>query len=241
MSMHLLLTDNTLLLHRFIQLLEELHIPLNTFHFAFSPANKEMQEKYAGSTWIKPLSVKNSVDNLIQDYILIISLHSKQIFPAALVQKVRCVNVHPGLNPHNRGWFPQVFSILNQLPCGATIHEMDEQLDHGPIIAQQPVDIESWDTSFTAYHKILDAEIQLLRHNLRNILNNEYNTFKPDEGNVNLKKDFDALCEIKLDATGTWREHLNHLRALTHGNYQNAYFMDDAGNKVMVSVTLNKV
>ncbi|HCF64432.1 MAG TPA: formyl transferase, partial [Chitinophagaceae bacterium] len=199
------------------------------------------QEKYAGSTWIKPLSVKQSVDSLIQDYSLIISLHSKQIFPAALVQQVRCVNVHPGLNPHNRGWFPQVFSILNQLPCGATIHVMDEQLDHGPVIAQQAVPIESWDTSFTAYHKILDAEIQLLRLHLQSILNNSYHTFIPEEGNVNLKKDFDALCEIQLNQTGTWREHLNLLRALTHGDYQNAYFIDDAGNKVMVSVTLNKV
>lgn len=239
--MHLLLTDNIQLLHRFIQLLDELRIPLNTFHFAFSPANREMQEKYAGSTWIQPLSVKNSVESLIQNYSLILSLHSKQIFPAALVQKVRCINVHPGLNPHNRGWFPQVFSILNQLPCGATIHEMDEQLDHGPIIAQQPVVIESWDTSFTAYHKILDAEIELLRVHLHHILSHSYTTLKPDEGNVNLKKDFDALCEIKLDATGTWREHINHLRALTHGQYQNAYFIDEQGNKVMVSVTLNKV
>lgn len=239
--MHLLLTDNTLLLNRFIQLLEELGIPRSTFHFAFSPANKEMQEKYAGSSWINPLAVKQSVDSLIQDYSLIISLHSKQIFPAALVQQVRCVNVHPGLNPHNRGWFPQVFSILKQLPCGATIHVMDEQLDHGPVIAQQAVPIESWDTSFTAYHKILDAEIQLLRMHLQSILNNSYHTFIPEEGNVNLKKDFDALCEIQLNQTGTWREHLNLLRALTHGDYQNAYFIDDAGNKVMVSVTLNKV
>ena len=43
--------------------------------------------------------------------------------------------------------FQQVFSILNKLPVGVTIHEMDEQLDHGIIIVQKEINIFSWETS----------------------------------------------------------------------------------------------
>src|SRR5690349_163732 len=65
---------------------------------------------------------------------VVISLHSKQIFPPGLVSGARCVNVHPGLNPFNRGWTPHVFSLVNGLPAGATIHEIDAEIDHGAII-----------------------------------------------------------------------------------------------------------
>lgn len=184
--------------------------------------------------------MKDEVDFLVKEYDMIFSLHCKQIFPSKLVNHVKCINVHPGLNPNNRGWFPQVFSIINSLPCGATIHEIDEHLDHGPIICQKEVKIEMWDTSLTAYNKILDAEIELLSENLLNILNYEYETTVKEEGNLNLKKDFDDLCKIDLDDRDTFRNHINKLRALTHGDYANAYFIDDLGNKIYLKLELKK-
>lgn len=239
--MNLLLTDNNELLQRFLKLLTAKGLDKNTFDYAFSEANAPMKRMYENQSWIRVIKVKEETERLIENYSLIISLHSKQLFPKKLVHNVRCVNVHPGLNPYNRGWFPQVFSIINGMPCGATIHEMDAQLDHGAVIAQKEVPLTSWDTSYSAYNKILDAEMELLDKHLEAILHHTYTTYTVDEGNINLKKDFNRLCKIDLNQTGTWREHLNLLRALTHDQYQNAYFLDDSGNKVMVSVTLNKV
>jgi dTDP-4-amino-4,6-dideoxyglucose formyltransferase len=184
--------------------------------------------------------VKDEVDFLVDHYEMIFSLHCKQIFPPDLVNSVKCINIHPGLNPDNRGWFPQVFSILNSLPCGATIHEIDEQLDHGPIICQKEIKIEMWDTSLTAYNKILDAEIDLLSENIEKILDRKYETFIKEEGNLNLKKDFDDLCKIDLDSKDSFKNHINKLRALTHGNYANAYFIDESGDKVYVKLELKK-
>jgi hypothetical protein len=34
------------------------------------------------------------------------------------------------------------------------------------------------------------------------------------------------------------REHIDLLRALTHGNFGNAFFVDDGGNKVFVRLFL---
>ncbi|MGB0918891.1 MAG: dTDP-4-amino-4,6-dideoxyglucose formyltransferase, partial [Flavobacteriales bacterium] len=157
-----------------------------------------------------------------------------------LVQAVRCINVHPGLNPYNRGWFPQVFSILNGLPTGATIHEIDEELDHGNIIAQQEVENNVWDTSIDIYNRVLQQELKLLEAHLPQILEDNYKTFEPnEEGNLNLKKDFNALCELDIEKVQRVGDTIDQLRALTHGEYQNAYFFDPkTGKKVYVSIRL---
>ena len=86
----------------------------------------------------------------------------------------------------------------------------------------------------------MDAEIELLSANLVNILNGEYETEIKEEGNLNLKKDFDALCKIDLDDNDTFRNHINKLRALTHGNYANAYIIDDSCNKIHLKLELKK-
>jgi len=237
------LTDNDELLNRSKTLLHAKLLDDNSnyiFDYAFSFNNKAFIDKFHGVDWIRPLKVKDEIDFLTDEYDMIISLHCKQIVPAVIVNRVKCINVHPGLNPYNRGWFPQVFSILNSYPCGATIHEIDEHLDHGPIICQKEVTIEMWDTSLTAYNKILDAEIHLLEKNIENILSQNYDTFIKGEGNLNLKKDFDNLCKIDLDDKDTFKNHINKLRALTHGNYANAYFVDDLGNKVYLKLELRK-
>ncbi len=189
---------------------------------------------------VSAIRVKTEWESLVGVYALIISLHCKQLFPAALVHAVRCVNVHPGLNPFNRGWFPQVFSIVNGLPTGATIHEIDEKLDHGNIIAQAEVENNVWDTSIDIYDRVLDKELELLDEHLPAILANEYETFEPSgEGNLNLKKDFDALCELDIKKNQSIGDTINLLRALTHGDFRNAHFIDPkTGKKVFVSVRL---
>lgn len=239
----LILTDNEELLKRFKYLLKQKCLDNDSkyeFEYAYSYNNILFKEKYEKTTWIKPLKVKDNVEYLCSTFDMIFSLHCKQIFPATLVSTVKCFNVHPGLNPYNRGWFPQVFSIVNSSPCGASILEIDEELDHGPIICQKEVKIEMWDTSLTAYNKIIDAEISLLSEHLECILELNYATTIREEGNLNLKKDFDNLCKIDLDDKDTFKNHINKLRALTHGNYANAYFIDDCGDKVFLKLELKK-
>jgi methionyl-tRNA formyltransferase len=129
------------------------------FHYAFSPENEQAEEFIRRDCF--PLSVHKDLEQILRDYTKVLSIHSKQVFPAKLVNTLPCINLHPGLNPYNRGWSPQVFSILNKLPLGATLHEMVEKVDAGPIIDQIEVKVESWDTSETAYAKVIAAECQL--------------------------------------------------------------------------------
>jgi methionyl-tRNA formyltransferase len=57
------------------------------------------------------------------------------------------INIHPSLLPHLRGASPLQSAILEGLTeTGVTIMKLDEKLDHGPIIKQETVSIESTDT-----------------------------------------------------------------------------------------------
>jgi methionyl-tRNA formyltransferase len=191
----------------------------------------------------EPINIKcpKTVANLIDLYDLIFSLHCKQIFPSDLVAAVICINVHPGFNPYNRGWYPQVFSIINEKIIGATIHIMDEEVDHGEIIDQIRVEIKSSDTSKEVYERVIESEKMLISKNLLKIIKNEFTTTSAiSEGNYNSIEDFKSICNLNLDDISTLGEHIKLLRALTHGSFKNAFYHNMYGKKVYIRVTLEE-
>lgn len=115
-------------------------MPNVVFDYRYSPFNDEFAGRF-GSEEVTPMRVSENIGTILRDYSCVIALHCKQVFPAELVKGIRCINIHPGLNPYNRGWFPHVFSIINGLPVGVTLHEMDKELDHGPIIDQEELKV----------------------------------------------------------------------------------------------------
>jgi dTDP-4-amino-4,6-dideoxyglucose formyltransferase len=190
-----------------------------------------------------PVNIKSpqSVTIARNSYDLIFSLHCKQIFPSDLVSSVTCVNVHPGLNPYNRGWYPQVFSIINGKPIGATIHLMDSSVDHGEIFDQIEVNVRLCDTSLDVYERVFHAEMTLIGRNLLKIINGELLTVAPAfEGNFNSINDFKSLCHLDLDAVASLGDHINLLRALSHGTFKNAYFLNELGRKIFIRVALEE-
>jgi methionyl-tRNA formyltransferase len=188
---------------------------------------------------VPKLNIKERAAEIIEQYNLVISLHCRQLFPRSVVNRIRCVNIHPGFNPYNRGWYPHVFSIIDGQKAGVTIHEIDEQLDHGPIIAQKECAIESWDTSGSVYARLMDIERELVLEHYAAILDGSYKTKPPAvEGNLNLKKDFERLRHLDLNEHGTFGDFLNRLRALTHDDLPSASFVDVTGRKVFVRVVL---
>lgn len=205
--------------------------------FRYSNINKSpslMQQ--LGATEI---DIKTKDADFARSYDLIFSLHCKQIFPAAVVNNTVCVNVHPGLNPYNRGWYPQVFSIINKLPIGATIHLMNEDVDAGDIIAQQEVLVTETDTSLDVYDKVQNAELSLLSKWFERIVTGSFETFSPNEiGNYNSISDFNKLCHLNLEHVGSFNEHIDILRALTHGDFKNAFYFDERGVKRYIKIEI---
>lgn len=74
----------------------------------------------------------------------------------------RILNIHPSLLPS----FPGTNAVQNALEhgvkvTGVTVHFVDEKVDHGPVIAQRPVPVETDDTV-----ESLHARIQVEEHDL---------------------------------------------------------------------------
>jgi methionyl-tRNA formyltransferase len=232
-------TDNKVIFEEFKRIVDKKEV---IFEYFCSPKSFEVFEKEISSKQMKTIEIKENVDFFINNnYKLGISCHSKQLFPKELVDLILCINIHPGLNPYNRGWFPQVFSIINGLPIGATIHIMDEKIDHGDIIIQEEVDIKPFETSFDVYKKVQSKEMELFGQVIDNVLENKFFKTKPKtEGNYNSIQDYKKLCEIDLNKKVTMREAINYLRAMTHPPHKNSYFLDEDGNKIFVSLKLEK-
>ena len=238
----LIISDNLLLCRQFYALIKKKEISTTQFTFSTSPFTDKDRFIVADGVETKVFNLKeqDAINTIIETYDLVFSIHCKQIFPPDLVDKVKCINVHPGYNPINRGWYPQVFAIINDYGIGATIHEIDRELDNGHIIARAFVDKEVYDTSETLYNKVIAKEIELLEEHLESILNHTYHAFEPEaEGNLYLKKDFNSLLKLDLSEASTVGQVIDKLRALTHGSYSNAYFIDEkTGKKIYVGIQL---
>jgi methionyl-tRNA formyltransferase len=237
----LLVSDNAKLAREFVDIVRK-NCADELSHLAICYSFNNSNFSTAGLEEFSPsaINIKAEVDRIIGNYDLVFSIHCKQVFPKRLVDAVCCINVHPGLNPYNRGWFPQVFSIINGLPLGATIHLMDEKVDHGQIVAQKAVELDRADTSYSAYEKILEAERQLLDENIARILVGDLQLKMPNgEGNYNSRSDFADLCKLDLTQTDTLGNHIDLLRALSHKGFKNAFFIDEnTGQKIFVTIKL---
>ena len=73
----------------------------------------------------------------------------------------RFINLHISLLPFNRGADPNAWSYLEGTPPGVTIHQIDEGIDTGPVLLQQPVAIdetrETLGSSYVRLHQAIQA------------------------------------------------------------------------------------
>jgi phosphoribosylglycinamide formyltransferase-1 len=79
----------------------------------------------------------------------------------------KIINIHPSLIPSFCGkgnYGLRVHQAVIDYGCkltGCTVHFVDDQYDHGPIIAQRAVAVENDDTASTLASRVFDTECQL--------------------------------------------------------------------------------
>jgi methionyl-tRNA formyltransferase len=72
-----------------------------------------------------------------------------KIIPSAIINLPphKTLNIHPSLLPKYRGPSPLPSAMLDDAKrTGVTIMRLDEEMDHGPIVAQQEITVEEWPT-----------------------------------------------------------------------------------------------
>ena len=116
---------------------------------------------------------------IIKEHTVCVVADYGKILPQILLdlKTIDFVNIHPSLLPLLRGPAPLQNTILeNKKNTGVTIIQMDEQMDHGPIVAQKEysVDENIWPCSTLELSNILAKEAaDLLIETLNKYENNQ--------------------------------------------------------------------
>jgi len=97
--------------------------------------------------------------------------------------KLGCLNLHASLLPKYRGPSPIQAAIQNgDKTTGNTIMLVDEKMDHGPILAQQKIEIRTKDTGQTLHDKLADSGAELLDKTINSWIKKEI-TLKAQDDN----------------------------------------------------------
>lgn len=148
------------------------------------------------------------------------------------------INLHPSYLPYNRGQYPNVWSLVEGTPAGVTLHQIDEGLDTGDIVAQHEVPVAATDTGKTLYEKLEQAGLDLFRDQWVKISQGTA-TQQPQAGTATIHRtrDVDTIDRIDLDQRYTARELIDVIRARTFPPHRGAYFEVD-GRRIYLRLEL---
>ncbi|MDD5626247.1 MAG: methionyl-tRNA formyltransferase [Patescibacteria group bacterium] len=151
-----------------------------------APPVKESALKY-GIPVLQPENLATYQLTNLQADLFIVAAYGK-ILPKEIldIPKYGCLNIHPSLLPLYRGATPIQAAILNgDKTTGVSIILMDEKMDHGPIVAQQQLELPITDYQLPKLSKEL-AELgaKLLIETLPKWLAGEIKPSTQDETKV---------------------------------------------------------
>jgi methionyl-tRNA formyltransferase len=151
-----------------------------------------------------------------------------------------CINLHPALLPHNRGAFPNVWSIVNQEPAGVTLHYVDSGIDTGDLIAQKEIPVQVTDTGGTLYRRLEQQGLELFKKNWPSIRAGTCSRSRQpvNAGSFHRARDVAQIDEIDLKKSYVAEDLINIIRARTFPPYPGAYFVHN-GRKVYLRLTLS--
>ncbi|MDP3793034.1 MAG: methionyl-tRNA formyltransferase [bacterium] len=179
----------------------------------------EIEAKNQGIKVFKPDSLKK--DEVFEQFkslnpdLCVIAAYGKIIPSRYLdIPKHGFLNVHPSVLPKYRGPSPVQTAILNgDTETGASIMIVDQEIDHGPILASVKYKIP-----LIKYHNEIAGEIfrlggKLLVETLPKYINKEIKSHEQDHSQATFTKMF-TRDDSKIDWNKTAEEIFNKIRAL---------------------------
>ncbi len=134
---------------------------------------------------IKNMLAKNFtlVDSLDQADLAVVAAYGHILTKDELnTPKFGCINVHPSLLPKYRGPSPIQSAILNgDRETGLTIIKMDEEIDHGPVIYQEALELSDRDNFDTLSKKMFQLSADILPEVIENFIKGSITPKPQDE------------------------------------------------------------
>ncbi len=169
--------------------------------------------------------------------IFVVASYGK-ILPAALINipPHKTLNIHPSLLPRYRGASPLQSAILDDTKnTGVSIMEIDEEMDHGPIIAQKETNISEWPTYEEFEERMAREGAQLLAMILPDWISGAITKKEQDHGAATYTKKMtkeDGLIDLAADP------YLNFRKIQAYHEWPQAYFfIERNGKKIRIKIT----
>jgi methionyl-tRNA formyltransferase len=170
--------------------------------------------------WAKGLADMRTMD----DCEVFISVLYDQIIPKEFIDKHRCFNFHPGILPGYRGSGAYSWALINkEKHAGVTLHEIDEDIDTGPIIDVRTFSISEKDTAYTLYSQAEEVIFEMFKDWFMKLLLGKYRTF--GQSNHGVRTYYRKDLEKAKDLT-----HI--VKAFTFPGKENAFYFNKKGEKI---------
>lgn len=158
-----------------------------------SPALAFARDSGVPALWIPTMKDEASADNALCEALakagadlVVLSGYLRKLGPNTLSAfRNRILNVHPALLPRygGQGFYGrrvhEAVVAAGERVTGATIHVVDEEYDHGPIVAQIEIPITLVDDAASVEAKVTAAEPRFFVDTLRAIASGEIVLQKP--------------------------------------------------------------
>jgi methionyl-tRNA formyltransferase len=132
---------------------------------------------------------------------LLFSIYFRKKIPNKILNLVnfRAINLHPSFLPNYKGAFSIPWMIYNNEKfAGFTYHYMNSKFDSGNIIYQKKIKINSNDTSFSLYNRIIYKSIIYIEKILKKPLNGKDGKVQKFKGTY-YGREMPEKCELKLE------------------------------------------
>lgn len=195
-----------------------------------SPSEVKVWAEKEGITFIQPKSLRaKEVPEEIKTHgdfdVFIVASYGKIIPKEVLkIPKFGTLNVHPSLLPKLRGPSPIQTSIIEENETGVTIIKLDEEVDHGPILSQEKLNI-----TLPIYEENLEkitGEIggEMLSKILPSWINGEIKEVEQNHDLATFTKKIDKK-DAELDLTQN--AELNLRKIMAYSTSPGSYYFDD--------------
>ncbi len=204
-----------------------------------APLTKIWAEKN-GIPCIQPPKLDSAFTYKLQatSYQLFLVASYGKIIPKSILElpKHGTLNVHPSLLPKFRGPSPIQSQILaDDKECGVTIMQIDEEMDHGPILNQEIVEITDWPPKASVLEETLGKEGgRLLAKTIPIWVSGKISPQEQDHSQATYTKKFekgDGLIDFSLDSY----QNFLKIRAF-EGGPGTYFFAEHRGTKIRVKI-----
>lgn len=189
-----------------------------------------LQPKEIDSDFMQDLK-KKSQEAGCQLFVVVAYGH---ILPTELIYlpEHNTLNLHPSLLPKLRGPAPIRTAILEEHKSGVSIIELDEKMDHGPVVSQEELQLDDWPPTYPELKdKLTQAGGDLLANTIPKWVSGEITAVPQKHGEATYSKKFDS-DDGRINLDDDPELNLRKIRAFT--DWPKAFLLSKDGTRVLV-------